>query len=196
MDLEPLAQRYVTVHLAESAFRSLSGFLEDWICGLARLWLTAYPKQISAAYNEVVNRNRAQRREEIQISLSDILASPDIASVIGEVVERVIRDLAYRRPDQWFRFIDNRVSLGCPDEAQRIALCEMKAARDALEHNRGVVGQDYLEKAGAAARFVAGTTVEIDEPYLLGCFNLLHDVIAAMASAAIRRAASLDAESA
>ena len=37
-DLEPLAQRYVTVHLAESAFRGLSGFLEDWICGLAHVW--------------------------------------------------------------------------------------------------------------------------------------------------------------
>jgi hypothetical protein len=104
------------------------------------------------------------------------------------MVERVVRDLAYRRPDQWFRFIDNRVNLGCPDEAQRVALCEMKAARDVLEHNRGVVGQDYLEKAGAAARFAAGETVEIDEPYLLGRFTLLRNVIEAMADAAIRRA--------
>jgi hypothetical protein len=178
----------VTVHLAESAFRSLSGFLEDWICGLARLWLTAYPRQIDAASNEAADRTRAQRREEIQVSLSEILASPDIATVIGDVVERVVRDLAYRRPDQWFRFIDNRVNLGCPDEAQRVALCEMKAARDVLEHNRGVVGQDYLEKAGVAARFAAGMTVEIDEPYLLDRFTLLRIVIEAMADAAIRRA--------
>jgi hypothetical protein len=187
-DLEPLAQRYVTVHLAESAFRSLSGFLEDWICGLARLWLTAYPRQIDAAYNEAADRTRAQRREEIQVPLSEILASPDMAAVIGDVVERVVRDLAYRRPDQWFRFIDNRVNLGCPDEAQRVALCEMKAARDVLEHNRGVVGQDYLEKAGAAARFAVDETVEIDEPYLLDRFTLLRNVIEAMADAAIRRA--------
>ena len=30
-DLEPMAQRYVTVHLAESAFKGLSGLLKDWI---------------------------------------------------------------------------------------------------------------------------------------------------------------------
>jgi len=53
-DLELMAQRYVTVHLAESAFKGISGLLEDWILGLARLWLAAYPKQLVAAYNEVV----------------------------------------------------------------------------------------------------------------------------------------------
>ena len=73
-DLEPLAQRYMTVQLAESAFRGLSGFLEDWICGLARLWLTAYPKQLDAAYNEAADRTRAQRREEIQVPLWILLA--------------------------------------------------------------------------------------------------------------------------
>jgi hypothetical protein len=186
-NLESLAQRYVTVHLAESVFKGLSGLLEDWVLGITRLWLTAYPKQLDAAYNEVTDRSRAQRREEIQIPLSEILAAPDIGAILGDVVERVVRDLAYRRPDQWFRFIDNRVNLGCPDEGQREALCEMKAARDALEHNRGVVGQDYLDKAGAAARYVVGDTVQIDEPYLLSGFALLRDVIESMAASAIRR---------
>src|SRR3954447_6760761 len=60
-DLEPLAQRYVTVHLAEAAFRGLSGLLEDWIMGLARLWLMAYPVQLNTAYNEAADRSRAQR---------------------------------------------------------------------------------------------------------------------------------------
>lgn len=189
-DLEPLAQRYVTVHLAESVFRGLSGLLEDWICGLARLWLTAYPRQLDAASNEAAGRARAQRREEIQVPLSEILAAPDLAAVLGDVVERVVRDLAYRRPDQWFGFIDNRVNLGCPDEARRGALCEMKAARDVLEHNRGVVGQDGLEKSGAAARFAVGEALQIDEPYLLDRFTLLRDVIESMAAAAIRKVPS------
>src|SRR5438876_1057021 len=57
-DLEPMAHRYVTVHLAESVFKGLSGFLEDWIIGLARLWLTAYPVQLDAAYNEAADRTR------------------------------------------------------------------------------------------------------------------------------------------
>ncbi len=186
-DLEPIAQRYVTVHLSESTFKSLSGLLEDWIVGLARLWLTAYPVQLDAAYNEATERSRSQRREEIQVPLSEILAAPDRAAILRGVVERVVRELAYRRPAQWFRFLDQRVNLGCPDESQRGGLCELKAARDALEHSAGLVGPDYIEKAGAFARYAEGATIQIDEPYLLSCFALLREVIETMGESAIRR---------
>jgi hypothetical protein len=186
-DLESMAQRFVTVHLAESVFKSLAGLLEDWILGLSRLWLTAYPIQLDTAYNDAADRSRSQRRDEIQVPLSEILAAPDRGAILGGVVERVVRELAYRRPALWFRFLDNRVNLGCPDETQRGALCEMKATRDVLEHNRGRVGPDYLEKAGAFARYAIGDVVQIDEPYLMQCLSLMRGVVEAMADAAIRR---------
>jgi len=186
-DLKPMAQRYVASHLTESVFKGLAGILEDWILGLVRLWLTAYPVQLNTAYNEAADRSRAHRRDEIQVPLSEILAAPDRDAILGGVVERVVRELTYRRPAQWFRFIDNRVNLGCPDENQRGALCELKAARDVLEHGRGLVGPDYIDKAGVFARYAAGDLVQIDEPYLLDRFELLRGVIVAMSEAAIRR---------
>jgi hypothetical protein len=79
------------------------------------------------------------------------------------------------------------VNLGCPDENRRGALSEMKATRDVLEHNRGRVGPDYLEKAGALGRYAVGDVVQIDEPYLMQCLALMRDVVEAMAVAAIRR---------
>ena len=51
-DLEVLSQHYVSDHLAMSVFKGLSGLLEDWIIGLTRLWLTAYPVQLDAASSE------------------------------------------------------------------------------------------------------------------------------------------------
>jgi hypothetical protein len=186
-DLEPAVQRYLTSHLSESVFKGLSGLLEDWILGLARLWLTAYPVQLDTAYNDAADRSRSQRRDEIQVPLSEILSAPDRDAILGGVIERVVRELAYRRPALWFRFMDNRVNLGCPDEDQRAALCEMKAARDVLEHNRGRVGPDYPEKAGPFARYVVGDILQIDEPYLLECLALMRSIVEAMADAAIRR---------
>jgi hypothetical protein len=186
-DLELMAQRYVTVHLAESVFKGLAGLLEDWILGLARMWLTAYPVQLDTAYNDAADRSRSQRRDEIQVPLSEILSAPDRDAILGSVIERVVRELAYRRPALWFRFMDNRVNLGCPDENQRGALCEMKAARDVLEHNRGRVGPDYLEKAGPFARYAEGDILQIDEPYLMQCLALMQSIVEAMADAAIRR---------
>jgi hypothetical protein len=92
--------------------------------------------------------------------------------------------MTYERPEKWFRYLDSRVGLGCPDASERARLYEMKAARDCLEHNRGVVNRDYLDKAGTAARFAEGRLVRIDEPYLMACFSLLQAVVEAMAAAA------------
>jgi hypothetical protein len=186
-DLKPIAQRYVSVHLTESVFKGLCGHLEDWVLGLARLWLTAYPVQLDAAYNESTERSRSQRREEIQVPLSEILAAPDRAAILEGVVERVVRELAYRSPLQWFRFLDNRVNLGCPDDSQKGRLCEMKAARDTLEHSGGLVGSNYIDKAGTFARYAEGEMIQIEEPYLLDCFALLQAVVGAMTEAAFRK---------
>jgi hypothetical protein len=46
-DLESRAQKYVTVRLAESIFREFSSLLEEYILGLIRLWLTAYPEDLA-----------------------------------------------------------------------------------------------------------------------------------------------------
>ena len=183
-DLESRAQKYVTVRLAESTFRDLSSLLEDWILGLIRLWLTAYPEDMDLNFDPATGQRRGKKQEEVQIPLSRLLHLRDCTAILGGLIERVVRDLTYERPEKWFRYIDNRLGLGCPDTTQRARLYEMKAARDCLEHNRGVINRDYLNKAGTAARYAEGDLVQIDEPYLMECFALLRDVIVAMAGAA------------
>jgi hypothetical protein len=183
-DLESRTQKYVSVQLGESTFRSLSSLLEDWILGLIRLWLTTYPEDMDLNFDPATGQRRGKKQEEVQIPLSRLLQERDCGAIFGGLIERVVRDLTYERPDKWFRYLDSRVSLGCPDAAQRARLFEMKAARDCLEHNRGVITWDYLNKAGTAARYAEGDLVQIDEPYLMGYFTLLREVTAAMANAA------------
>ncbi|KAJ3049424.1 hypothetical protein HK102_012509, partial [Quaeritorhiza haematococci] len=71
---------------------------------------------------------------------------------------------------------------------QREALLEMKAARDVLEHHRGVVGREYMDKAGTAARYAEGELVQIEEPYLLDRFGLLGAIVRDMTAAAVGKA--------
>ena len=78
----------------------------------------------------------------------------------------------------------------CSSDLQRAALCEIKAARDVLEHARGAVGRDYIEKTGSASRYVVGDVIQIEETYLLECFALLKETVAEMTAAAIRRGAA------
>ena len=183
-DLELRVQVYVTRRLTESTFRELSSILEDWILGLIRPWLTAYPEDIDLNFDPASGHRLGRKQEEVQVPLSRLLHLRDCDAIFGGLIERVVRDLTYERPDKWFRYIDSRLSLGCPDANQRARLSEMKAARDCFEHNRGVINRDYLNKAGTAARFAEGDLAQVDEPYLMECFTLLRDVIVAMGSAA------------
>ncbi len=182
-DLETRVQKYWGVQLT-ATFRDLSSLLEDWILGLIRLWLIAYPEDMDLNFDPVTGQRRGKKQDEVQIPLSRLLHLRDGSAILAGLIERTVRDLTYERPEKWFRYIDSRISLGCPDATQRARLYEMKAARDCLEHNRGVISRDYLNKSGTAARHAEGDLVQIDEPYLMECFTLLRDVTVAMAGAA------------
>lgn len=186
--LEARAQRYATIQLAESVFRDLSGCMEDWFIGLIRLWLTAYPEDLDLDFDPATGRRRGRKEEEIQVPLSRLLSLRDCDAVLAGVIEKVVRGMTYERPDRWFRYIDSRIPLGYPDAEQRAKLAEIKAARDCLEHNHGIINQDYMGKAGSAVRYAEGSRVQIDEPYLLGCFTLLREVIEAMTAAIVTMA--------
>jgi hypothetical protein len=118
LDLDPMAQRYVTVHLPESVFKGLSGLLEDWVLGLTRLWLKAHPEDLDLDYDSSTGRTRKKKQEEVRIPLSHILHSPDRDAILSVEIERVVRDLTYERPDKWFRYLERRLSLGCPLSAR------------------------------------------------------------------------------
>jgi len=83
-----MAQRYVSVHLTESAFKVLSGYLEEWVMGLARHWLTAYPFQLDTPTARPRSDLARQRREEIQVPLSEILGCAPTATRFSKVVGR------------------------------------------------------------------------------------------------------------
>ena len=121
--------------------------------------------------------------------MSEILAAPDRDAILGGVVGRVVRELAYQRPAQWFRFLDDRVNLGCPDEPQRrVPLPAEGGPRCTGDTTGDWSVPTTWRRAVPSARFTVGETIEIDEPYLPGGLaSMLRDVVEAMAAAAIRR---------
>ncbi len=183
-EFESRVQKYTTVQLTETTFRELCRILEEWVLGLIRIWLIAYPEDLDLEFDPATGQRRNRERDEIQVPLSRLLHLRDCDMILGGLIEAKIRDLSYQRPEKWFQYLETRMQLGSPDLAQRAKLHEMKAARDCLEHNRGVVNRDYVNKAGAAARFTESQHVQIDEPYLIACFSLLRDVTDAMANKA------------
>jgi hypothetical protein len=174
-ELDELTQRYVSVHLAESVFKDLASLLEDWVFGLLEVWLLVYPKGIP-------------NKERKPVPLADLLEAADFDTILRDVVRKELLAISYKRPAEWFAYLHDRVDLGFPTAEQIQDLAEIKASRDVLIHNRGIVNRAYLEKTGDRARFTDGARLDVPEPYLLASLRLVQSVIGDMAASAASKA--------
>lgn len=165
-------REYLGVYLRSATFQLFVALFEDFIFDLLRLWLAAYPQSLS--------------RKQIEFSI--VLNAPDKAAITLTVVDRELNELKYRRVADWFAYLDQLVHLGCPaaDEIERLA--EIKASRDILVHNKGIVNATYLSKAGGRARFRAGEELDLPESYHRASWELIRKVVQDVSQAAFRMA--------
>jgi len=162
------SQQYVTHYLASSTFQHFTGLFEDFLFDLMARWLLAYPASLNSR----------------TVKLEIILRSPDNESVLRSVVDAELNDLKYKRMVEWFRFMDGLVVLKCPSPEEIERLSEVKASRDILVHNRGIVNAPYVSKSGGAARYKPGDRLEISEPYHRSSWELIRKIIIDIAEAA------------
>jgi hypothetical protein len=177
-ELAALAQTYLTGYLAESVFQHYVSLFEDFVFGLIGSWLSAYPNSLRGKDKDEDDKTGKS------ISLSIVLDAPDKDAIIRTVVARELDKLKYKRVAEWFVYLNRRVKLSLPTDDQIKKLAEIKASRDILVHNRGIINDTYLDKAGGLARFEVGAALEIQEPYLRDSWRLIHQVVRDLAAAA------------
>ena len=169
------AENYVASYLAESVFQHFVALFEDFVFELLRLWLSAFPGGIP-------------NKDQKPVRLATVIDAPDRATILAVIIDGELNALKYERPTAWFRYLNDRVKLGCPTDEQIERLAEIKASRDILAHNRGVVNQTYLDKSGGRSRYKIGQRLEVPEPYLHDTWLLIQGVVQDLATAAIVKA--------
>lgn len=165
-------QSYVADYLRAATFQHFVSLFEDYLFDLLRLWLTAYPHSLA-------------RR---QVDLGTILQTGDTQLVLQGVIDRELNSIKYERLAEWFVYLEKLVRLGCPTPDQIEALAEIKASRDILAHNKGVVNLIYRTKAGHKARFQDGERLELPEAYHRASWQLVKTVIQDLGTTAEARA--------
>ncbi|MGP0062791.1 MAG: hypothetical protein ACLQGP_04200 [Isosphaeraceae bacterium] len=170
-----LARSYVATYLAESAFQHFISLFEDFVFELLRLWLSAYPSGIP-------------NKDKKPVDLATIIDAADKDAILTVVIDRELNALKYERPTSWFRYLNDRVKLGCPTDEQIERLAEIKASRDILVHNRGIVNETYVLKSQARARGKVGQRLEISGPYLRETWLLIGEIVRDLAAATIAKA--------
>lgn len=171
-DLFKLYPRYRTTYLQGQSFLQLTTVFEAFLFDFLRLLLTNDPRHLA-------------QNKQIQVGVA--LSVADRGALVLLIAERELNELKYERPTAWFDYLSKIVKLGCPtdDEIERIA--EMKAARDLIIHNSGIVNKTYLDKAGTKARFAVGDQLVIERPYFDDCWVLAKKLVDDIAAGAKRR---------
>jgi len=170
-ELASKAREYVAEQLAEATFQQFISIFENFFLDLLRLWLMAYPQSLSGK----------------KVDLQVVLDAPNKDAITLMVVNKELTEILYERPTGWFKYLGDKVKLGCPtpDEIDRIA--EAKASRDVLVHNRGVASKIYEAKAGRLARYKDGQRMDIPEHYHRETWELIRKAITDTSNAAIAK---------
>lgn len=165
------AQLYVTDYLVAFTFQHFVSLFEDVLFELLRSWLSACPASLSKK----------------QVEMGTVLKAPDKAAIVMAVVNKELNELKYERLADWFAHLERLTKLGCPtgDEIER--LTEIKASRDILTHNHGIVNATYVAKAAKRARYRDGEKLEIPEYYHRESWELIKKVIDDLSAAAIAK---------
>ena len=164
-----LAPQYTREYLATFTFRQFVSTFEMVLFRFLHRLLLHNPRQFGQS----------------PVPFEVILNARDREEIISGVILKQLNDLKYEQLREWFAALNKAVKLGCPakDEIERLA--EIKATRDVLEHNAGVVNETYVRKAGRKARYSPGDHVEIDDTYHLESWQLMKKVIADIATASV-----------
>jgi hypothetical protein len=171
-DLIDLYPRYRATYFQGLSFVQLTTAVEAFLFDFLRLLLTNDPRHLAQ-----------KKRIEVGVALS----VADGGALVSLIAERELNELRYDRPRAWFDYLHRIVKLGCPTDAEIEQIAEMKAARDLLIHNLGIVNKTYLDKAGTKARYALGDQVLIDRPYSDDCWVRAKKLVEDIAAAAKRR---------
>jgi hypothetical protein len=169
-DLVGLSQYYMTEILAPFALQKFSSTFESFISDFLRILLFRKPGVLGKK----------------SLSLGDVIKAGAVTTLISDAIEEKLNQIRYEKVKDWFEFVDSVQKLGCPaaDEIERVA--EIKATRDIIEHNSGIVNKIYLGKAGAKSRFKEGDNIEVADTYLRESWELLKKICNDMTNAAQR----------
>ncbi len=120
--------------------------------------------------------------------MGTVLDAPDKQAILLSVIDHELNELKYKRLSEWFAYLDRLVHLGCPGTDEIETLAEIKASRDVLAHNNGIVNAVYVAKAGSRARHKEGERLAMSEKYHRESWEAISKIVRDISEAAIGKA--------
>lgn len=128
---------------------------EDYLQDIMFFVLIAFPKKllISAKGNE----------GDRSISLKDIIDKENIEDIVVDQALLRIHEVMHASPSQYSMYFEKVVGFNLGENVARYV--EIKATRDLLIHNDGLINEIYIAKAGKFARGDINERISVDSQY-------------------------------
>ena len=111
-----------------------------------------------------------------RIDVEEVVDCASKEDLIDSIIQKELTALFYASPFHQFEYL-RRVVGAEVDEAVKNDWIELKASRDLVVHNSGVINGIYLSKCGALARGKNGESIQIDEEYFSYAIAVMKSLI-------------------
>lgn len=99
-----------------------------------------------------------------KVDIDVVLESQDKEALISTIIKQQLNQLFYAGPTLQFEYLKKVLDVEI-NNTLRDEWIELKATRDLIAHNSGVINDVYIKKAGELARGHSGEKIKIDKAY-------------------------------
>lgn len=156
---EELLQRYQYL-----AFQQLP------VNGIVQL-VTVVDALLGDIVRSVVVRYPQKLGAKRSIQLQSLLEAQSLEEVHLRATDALLNELSYKSPTDFASALHELLSINLAECPAFHKYVELKATRDIHIHNRGVVNETYLKKAGSHSRARSGSALPVDVQYFLESYE-------------------------
>ncbi len=136
---------------------------EDYLSKSLATILSWYPQKLPNSDNK-------------KIDFSLILNTKNKDELIQRIIAKYIDSIFYSSPAKYFETIQKMLAITFPDKIKE-QFSEIKATRDLLVHNSGIINSLYLTKSSKLARGAEGETVLLNNNYFDNSLRCMKKII-------------------
>jgi hypothetical protein len=164
IELMEIYERFISRELYENLIVTAISQFESMLFEVVKLIINAYPQKLTLSVHGVdMDRN---------VSLEVLLRSGSLEEVFTDVIGKRINAISHARPQAYLDYLNGIAGITTSDTAF-LDYIEIKASRDIIIHNAGIVNDVYLQKAGERARGQLNKKLVIDGDYFDHCIATL-----------------------
>lgn len=166
--IKAIYERFISREMYENFIVNAVSQLESLLFDILRIVINAYPQKLTVSPKKGAEVNR-------NISLDVLLNANDLSDALANVINKRLNEVSYASPKDYLEYINKVIGVDTSNDSY-LDYLEIKATRDLIIHNSGIINDVYLYKAGTKKRGELGEMVKVDEEYFNHCIATLKKV--------------------